>query len=255
MRGATSLFALAFLLGGCIGAGIRENQPPTVRLDAVSTTGDAPFTVQWIEFAFDPDGDRLEVNMTDDAGRGGYDYTEVHAGGGTDNGTTLRFETRHTWTIYEPGTRVVTLTVSDGIHTVSDSVVITITGPRAFPGAALREFANVSADCARCSGAMIGSSAALGSEGCQGFLLRNNGTDCLWFALQPEWAGRTFYSNSTTGADVDLEMRTDCEPGPGKSIGTYIHDGYESAKVPKGALCAVLWTYRGAPATIEFRVE
>ena len=230
-----------------------ENHPPVVRLDAVKLQGDAPFTVEWIELVYDADGDELEVNMTDDYS-GGYSYQVIPAGSGTDNGTTYSLYARHTWTYFAPGVHVVTMTASDGQHQVSDSVVVTITGIQAFHHTFIREFANVTTDCAQCSGGQVGTIAALGAEGCQGFLQGINASDCLWYELQPEWEGETWYTNSTRGVDVDAELRTDCKPGPNKSISMHINDGYESAVLPKGAGCAVLWTYRGAPATIEFRV-
>jgi hypothetical protein len=249
MRPATLILALvATSLAGCIHFG---NHAPVAKLTASVTSGDSPLNVTFSEQASDEDGDFLTVTLGGDSRFDPTSYAEIP------KGTAVTPVTLHdTWIIYINGFYNVTLRVSDGEFTATDSVTLHVTGETYLPSL-LKAVSNVTQPCTRCSGGVppyVGTVASTGAMGCTGFLTGQNGTDCVWYNLRPEWDGHTFFANATDDADADVEMRTDCTTGPQATDHYYIHQGLERDRIPSGAGCAVLWTYYKAPASIRFQI-
>lgn len=238
---------IALVVGpGCFGA--THNRPPTARLESNVTEGVAPLQIQWTPHVTDPDGDRLLVSLHNEREGGGGGTAEMPPRRGGTNETLAA-----TTTFYAPGVFTYTLMVSDGEFQATDSVVIRVTGEIAY-NLEMDARSNLTASCPMCSGGMVGTPAALGGEGCQGLLTGANATDCLWYELRPEWEGKLFEANGTDGADLDLEMRTSCDPGVGRRLALYLNDGVEREDIPVGGRCAVLWAWDQAPASVRFRV-
>jgi len=214
------------------------NRPPTAELTADATEAEAPADINFSIDAADEDGDGLTWTL--DADGDGEADTE---------GTEANLPFTFTFTFDTAGDYTALLTVSDGEDEVEEALEIVIT--EVDVGDAGTEFP-VTKEMASALMCFSQECYGSGADMCLGFAVTGeNGFDCVWFELTPDFAGHAFIVSSDIGVDTGVEFRSDCTSG---SASVEIVDatiGHDEGVVPDGAGCIVIWEYFVPQSTIS----
>lgn len=235
---AAAALLAALALAGCSGGGDDDpsastsgslsssgtglpNRAPTAQLNASVANGTSPLNVTFTIDGADADNDTL-------------DWTLAFGDGNETNGTRLPANVTHAYATEANLTVLAVLTVSDGVRNATANVTLTVTPADASSAALTILEGEVATNCATQEGCYT-----VGSEGCAGWLLHEQGLDCVWFELAPELVGLPFVTESS--GDVDVDFRTDCEL-TGSSVVIFGAGGQEEGEIPDAG-CAVLFDY------------
>lgn len=205
--------------------GSAPNRAPAGSLSVAVNGTNATFTLT----GSDPDGDTIVWDLT-------------FGDGAATNGTGLPANATHSYA--SAGNFTANFTITDGQSPVTYNLTVPVAGA----GSAGIVFVQKQTTPSNPLGStVIPNVGFAGANACAGFTGGDNGVDCVWFDLLPEYAGHLFTATTDVG-DPDYEFWPACPfpenagAPPGLAITGSTATGPESGEIPDGAGCIVLWT-------------